>query len=109
MTGVQTCALPISGSGNLTHYDLCVAKLQELPEEVLRPVKLLTGDDLIEMGLKPGPVFKEVLAAVEDKQLDGTVTTKQEALDAAYGLCWHETGVKHDPGYGKRMKEAAIV
>jgi hypothetical protein len=46
---------------------------------------------------------------VEDKQLDGTVTTKQEALDAAYGLCWHETGVKHDPGYGKRMKEAAIV
>jgi poly(A) polymerase len=99
----------LAGRGNLTHYDLCVEKLQELPEEVLRPVRLLTGDDLIEMGLKPGPVFKEVLAAVEDRQLDGTVTTKQEALDAAYGLCWHETGVKNDPGYGKRMKEAVIV
>ncbi len=49
----------------------------------LAPVPLVTGDDLIAMGLKPGPDFKTILDQAYDAQLEGRVTTKQEALDYA--------------------------
>jgi poly(A) polymerase len=41
---------------------------------------LLTGDDLIAAGYKPGPLFKEILTAVEDAQLDGRLDRREEAL-----------------------------
>ena len=41
------------------------------------------GRHLIEMGLKPSPQFKQILDAVYEKQLDGNVTTLNEALDEA--------------------------
>lgn len=43
------------------------------PEEI-RPVPLVTGQDLIAMGLEPGPVFGEILTDVETGQLEGTLT-----------------------------------
>lgn len=56
-------------------------KLRELPAEVLRPPRLLGGDDLIAEGCEPGPRFAEILRAVEDAQLEGEVRDKQEALE----------------------------
>lgn len=50
-------------------------------EEVELPKPLLTGKDLIEMGFKPGPKFKEILEDVEDERLDGSLCTKEEALE----------------------------
>lgn len=50
-----------------------------IPPEVVRPKPLLTGDDLIEMGYTPGPLFKEILTAVEDAQLDGYIATTESA------------------------------
>jgi poly(A) polymerase len=41
---------------------------------------LLTGNDLIAAGYKPGPGFKAMLEAAEDAQLEGAVKTKQQAL-----------------------------
>ncbi len=70
----------LSSSGDLTHYEFCRAKLEELPEEVVRPPRLITGRDLIEMGMEPGPTFKNILLAVEDAQLEGRLTTRDEAL-----------------------------
>jgi poly(A) polymerase len=64
----------LGSHGLLDHYEFCSQKLAEYPEEVLRPPRLLTGDDLIGMGFAPGPVFKEILRAVEDAQLGGEVT-----------------------------------
>ncbi|HJX83641.1 MAG TPA: CCA tRNA nucleotidyltransferase [Candidatus Angelobacter sp.] len=61
-------------------YDFTQEKLRSMPEEQIRPAPLLTGDDLIAAGYKPGPHFKELLTAVEDAQLDGTITTKEQAL-----------------------------
>jgi len=75
-----------AGSGNLSNYQHCVEMLKELPPEVLRPVKLITGQDLIEMGLTPGPEFKRILNEVETLQLEGTVSTRDAALDAAQDL-----------------------
>ena len=40
----------------------------------------VTGQELIEAGYRPGPAFKAMLVAAEDAQLEGEVTTREEAL-----------------------------
>jgi hypothetical protein len=61
------------------HVEYCERLLVEWGPEVLTPEPLLTGDDLKEMGLEPGPLFKKLLAAVRDAQLDATIRTRDEA------------------------------
>jgi poly(A) polymerase len=61
-------------------YNFAQEKLRSLPAEQIRPAPLITGDDLIAAGYQPGPQFKELLVAVEDAQLEGSITTKEEAL-----------------------------
>jgi hypothetical protein len=58
----------------------CRQLLAEWTEEDLNPPPLLTGDDLKEHGVPPGPVYKRLLDAVREAQLDGTITTKEQAL-----------------------------
>ena len=66
---------------DLTAFDFCRQKLDELSEEQIKPPPLLTGHDLIALGLEPGPRFKELLSALEDRQLEGEVKSHEEALD----------------------------
>jgi poly(A) polymerase len=47
----------------------------------VRPRPLLTGHDLIRAGYMPGPEFKEILAAVEDAQLEGRLENREQALE----------------------------
>jgi len=47
----------------------------------LNPPPLLTGDDLIQLGIPRGPQYKRLLDAVRDAQLDGVISNKQEALE----------------------------
>ncbi|MBS1958613.1 MAG: CCA tRNA nucleotidyltransferase [Bdellovibrionales bacterium] len=42
---------------------------------------LLTGDDLVKLGMNPGRQFTEILRAVEDLSLEGKLGTKEEALE----------------------------
>jgi poly(A) polymerase len=44
------------------------------------PKLFVTGFDLIDMGMKPGPKFKSLLASLEDAQMEGFVTSKEGAL-----------------------------
>ncbi|MBI2504849.1 MAG: CCA tRNA nucleotidyltransferase [Candidatus Latescibacteria bacterium] len=69
----------LASHGSLDIYDFCKAQLQEGESEGLSPPRLLNGDDLIGMGFKPGPLFKEILAALEDEQLEGGVSNREEA------------------------------
>jgi poly(A) polymerase len=69
-----------SAHGDLRLHEFAKAKLIELGEEQIRPALLLTGNDLIAAGYKPGPGFREMLTAAEDAQLEGAITTKDEAL-----------------------------
>jgi hypothetical protein len=46
----------------------------------VRPKPLMNGGDLIAAGYAPGPLFKEILTAVEDAQLDGRLASREEAL-----------------------------
>ena len=61
----------LSSNGCLENYDLVKLRREELSEERLRPPRLISGDDLMADGYHPGPLFSEILAAVEDAQLEG--------------------------------------
>ena len=66
---------------DLSLYRFTREKLAALPPEEIRPRPLVTGDDLIAAGYAPGPRFKEILAAVEDAQLEGSLEAKPQALE----------------------------
>jgi len=65
----------------LDNYEFLVRKREEFANEPIIPPPLVRGDDLITLGLKPGPKFGEILEAVETRQLEGMLRTKQQALD----------------------------
>ena len=65
---------------SLRLYDFTRKKMEELPPGEIRPAPLVSGDDLINAGYTPGPLFKEILGAVEDAQLEGRLTSKQETM-----------------------------
>jgi poly(A) polymerase len=70
----------LSSHGHLDNYDFVRKFLADTPPEQVRPPRLVTGDDLIDMGLKPGRSFHAILAAVEDAQLNGKISTKEGAI-----------------------------
>ncbi len=70
----------LSSHGKLDMYWYAREHLEAMGEEEIRPALLLTGDDLIAAGYRPGPGFKGMLEAAEDAQLEGAVKTKDEAL-----------------------------
>lgn len=59
------------------------ARLRELEKGEYAPPPLVTGDDLTSAGLTPGPAFKRALDHVYDAQLEGRVTTKEQAIELA--------------------------
>lgn len=61
------------------HVEYCEQLLRKWTREDLDPPPLLTGDDLIQAEIKPGPIFKKLLDAVREAQLDGTIRTPKEA------------------------------
>jgi len=70
----------LSCHGMLDAYEFVSRFLRETPPEQVRPARLITGDDLMEMGLRPGPRFKEILESVEEAQLEGRLKEREEAL-----------------------------
>jgi poly(A) polymerase len=83
----------LSSHKRLESYEFVSRMLAETPAEQIRPPRLLTGDDLLEMGHKPGPLFREILHAVEDAQLEGRIKTKDDAREY----------VRRKLGYTKRF------
>ena len=69
----------MSSHRHLESYGFVRRFLEETPVEEVRPQRVLTGTDLSEMGYIPGPVFSEILNALEDAQLEGQIKTKEEA------------------------------
>jgi poly(A) polymerase len=69
-----------SSHRNLDNYEFTRRFLAETPPEQVRPVRLLTGDDLIGLGFRPGPEFRKILDAAEDAQLEGSISTRDDAL-----------------------------
>jgi poly(A) polymerase len=65
----------------LDNYEFLLRKREEFANEPIIPPPLVRGDDLIALGLKPGPRFAEILEAVETQQLEGKLRTRDEALE----------------------------
>jgi len=70
----------LASHGDLELYQFVSDKLRTTPAAEIRPSPLLSGRDLIAMGYQPGPWFKEILAAVEDAQLEGKLRSREEAV-----------------------------
>jgi poly(A) polymerase len=71
----------LSSHRDLEGYRYCLEKLRELEREPPPREPLVRGDDLIGLGYEPGPLFKQILRAVEDMRLEGTVETREQALE----------------------------
>jgi poly(A) polymerase len=81
-----------SSHAMLDNYAFVREKQEEFANEPLIPPPLVTGNDLIALGWAPGPKFKQVLDAVQTRQLEGTLTTREEALE------WVRAGFSDEKG-----------
>ncbi len=70
-----------SSHGMMDNYEFLLQKREEFANEPIIPPPLVRGDDLIALGMKPGPKFGEILEAVETRQLEGGFKDRQQALD----------------------------
>ncbi len=74
----------LGSCGDLSSYDYCVeqrALLAQEHGERLLPEPLIGGHDLIELGMKPGPAFSEILDSVMDEQIEGRIKTREQAIE----------------------------
>ena len=65
----------------MDNYEFLLRKREEFANEPIIPPPLVNGNDLMSLGLKPGPKFGEILEAVETRQLEGALKSRDEALD----------------------------
>ena len=70
----------LASSSHLGFYHFCRRAMAAMSAAEIRPPRLITGNDLIGLGFRPGPEFKQILTDVEDLHLDGALASRDEAL-----------------------------
>jgi poly(A) polymerase len=70
-----------SSNGFTDNYEFLQAREAEFAAEPLIPPPLVTGKDLIKLGLQPGPRFKEILETIQNEQLEGRILEREAALE----------------------------
>jgi poly(A) polymerase len=69
----------LGSHGSLDHYDFLLEQAEELKKlPAIRP-PLLSGEDLIALGMKPGPAMGELLHEIRERQLSDELTTADQA------------------------------
>jgi poly(A) polymerase len=69
----------MASNRDLTYVQFCERARTEMSREIVRPPRLLGGDDLRTLGYAPGPLFAEILGALEEAQLEGQIRSRDEA------------------------------
>jgi poly(A) polymerase len=82
----------LARNADLSPILFCEEYLRNTPAEEIDPPPLVSGDDLIAQGLKPGRLFKQLLEDVRDAQLNGEIDTKSQALELAKRLAGGDDG-----------------
>ena len=82
--GVLVLARTQVDARDTSDLEYCRQKLA-LPSDELNPPPLVTGDDLIALGYKPGPLFGTILKDVEDRQLEGALVDAAGAVEYVTG------------------------
>ena len=72
-----------TGNFDCSAMDWFLERARQLGVEHAAPKPLLLGRHLLPLGVRPGPRMGEILRAVYERQLDGTITTIDEAIAAA--------------------------
>jgi poly(A) polymerase len=75
----RICA--VASGGALEDYNYALLMHRTWSQEDISPQPLISGEDLITLGLRPGPLFKEILTRVEDEQLEGRVLEHSKAIE----------------------------
>jgi len=70
-----------SSHGKLDNYYFLKERLENPKIEIALPPPLVNGHDLIKLGIKPGPKMGKILDEISDMQLEGELTSKEEALE----------------------------
>ncbi|MCL5271720.1 MAG: CCA tRNA nucleotidyltransferase [bacterium] len=74
----------LASHGKLDNYAYCIEKRRELARldrtASLLPPPLIGGRDLLALGLRPAPIFRELLDAVRDEQLEGRLASREDAV-----------------------------
>ena len=70
----------LSSHRHLENYEFVREFLANTPPQEVRPARLITGEDLKALGFRPGPAFKEILNAVEEAQLNGKISSHEQAV-----------------------------
>lgn len=76
------CTVPELEETKFDWVDVINDFTDTLEDCVELPPPLVSGNDLISLGVKPGPIFKTILDKISDMQLEGEVETVEEALEA---------------------------
>jgi len=84
-----------AAGASLADVDFCDNYLQTTPKEEIDPPQLITGDDLVRMGLEPGAQFKQLLDTVRDAQLNGEIKTREEALTVVRRILGYDEPRQH--------------
>ena len=79
----RTIALPFHNHLSEADVDYVLERRRGMTQEEVSPPPLINGADLTARGYAPGPAFGEVLSGVRERQLDGEIKTREEALQAA--------------------------
>ena len=61
-----------------------------LPGETLNPPAFFTGNDLLELGCKPGPLIRQILLTARALQLDDKLVSRNQALEWAKERVWEQ-------------------
>jgi hypothetical protein len=85
---------------DLENYRFLVNKAAEFAREPLIPPPLIRGNDLLALGLKPGPRIGELLEAIQTAQLEGEITTRAEAFERLKSL---------EPALGRSISASGSV
>jgi len=69
-----------SSNGLTENYDYLRSCEEKFAAEPLIPKPLVTGKDLIDLGLKPGALFREILTTIQTEQLENRLHSKEEVI-----------------------------
>ena len=85
LLAMMTARVKVTNTGQ-QNLKFCKNYLRNTPAAEINPPPLVTGDDLIKSGLKPGKAFKQILDEVRDAQLNGDISHPDQALKLAQSL-----------------------
>jgi poly(A) polymerase len=90
-TLVQVHRADAMGSrGSLADYRYVMRVYRRMSREEMKPEPLVRGEDILALGLAPGPAVGRVLRQLYDEQLDGHLQDRREALARARELVSEE-------------------